>query len=609
MDELLSLKTIDLHKSVFNDFSCPRHLHRASQGLHDFLLMEKASDEFAPNYLLHRLNRIRRIPHADTHPFQTVSAEKFAPPQLPNQIIDDVDGNSEFRVAPSLQTSLHWGTAVRAAPLVPKILGTVMDKSNGAVSSRKTSDLVLQQAVERPASRVSSLYATLPEVAAMNAQEILGRIANNNSQASTITKIASASARERVTATKVLDNSRHQSDLHSKVDTAAQQPQVVDDFSMNGVMAAWVSHRKAFDNGSMSWNLQMSLYSQELVEDFTTENFKQKRTGAVADLRARAVQRKVKGISVSSSAVMSDEEQMALKEQIETMKRNKKLMDLRLGRVIAEAADQPDSTAVLAVAPGRTGTKTNAELEFEAVQTRAIQAAREKKRELTLASSSRLRALGHVHEENIESEMSMAQNELRLEAFRSYKLNIPSRDAYCEQIQEALKKTFYFAAGTTQEQHFVLFALQNCGVQEPYILDIVGCSLSEKAGSSLGLMMGTPMNQLTALHARDFMISLSSWRFVCDGLRLSRTLSVFDISFARGAPQSSEGMELFGSAMKKNVSLIELIAHGLPLGLSNHATSIGEAIGTHVRLRKVDFSDCSISDYSMNVSLSTSLSL
>jgi hypothetical protein len=68
-------------------------------------------------------------------------------------------------------------------------------------------------------------------------------------------------------------------------------------------------------------------------------------------------------------------------------------------------------------------------------------------------------------------------------------------------------------------------------------------------------------------------------------------------------------MELFSSAMKKNVSLIELIAHGLPLGVANHATSIGEAIGTHVRLRKVDFSDCSISDYSMNVSLSTSLSL
>jgi hypothetical protein len=570
--------------------------------------MEKASDEFAPNYLLHRLNRIRRIPRAETHPFQTVSAEKFAPPQLPNQTIDDADGNSEFRVAPSLQTSLHWGTAVRAAPLVPKFFGTVMDKSNRAVSSRKTSDLVLQQAVERSASRVSSLYATLPEVAAMNSQEILGQIADKNSQASTITKIASASAREKVTETKVLDNSRHQLDLHSKVDTAAQQPQVVDDFSMNGVMAAWVSHRKAFDN-DMSWDLQMSLYSQELVEDFTTDNFKQKRTGAVADLRARAVQRKVKGISTSSRAVMSDDEQMALKEQVETMKRNKKLMDLRLGRVIEEVADQPDPTAAPAVALGRTGTKTNAELEFEAVQTRAIQAAREKKREVTLASSSRLRALGHVYEENIESEMSIAQNELRLEAFRSYKLNIPSRDSYCEQIQEALKKTFYFAAGTTQEQHFVLFALQNCGVQEPYILDIVGCSLSERAGSSLGMMMGTPMNQLTALHARDFMIPLSSWRFLCDGLRLSRTLSVFDISFARGAPQSSEGMELFSSAMKKNVSLIELIAHGLPLGVPNHATSIGDAIGTHVRLRKVDFSDCSISDYSMNVSLSTSLSL
>jgi hypothetical protein len=343
----------------------------------------------------------------------------------------------------------------------------------------------------------------------------------------------------------------------------------------------------------------MPLYSQEIIEDFTTEKFKQKRPGVVADLRARAVQRKVKG-SKSGNAVLSEEEQMELKERIEIMKRNKKAMDLRFGRLIVED-DADKASTILSAALGKTATKTNAELEFEAIQARAIQVDRENRRELVLASSSRLRPVGHVYKETNDLEFSMSDMELRLEALRSYNLNMSSRDAYNEQIQEALKRTFYFSAGNTQEKDFFVYALQNCGIKEPYILDVNGCSVSEMAGSGLGLMMSTPMNQLTALYARDLLIPSSSWRYMCDGIRLSRTLALLDISFARGALQSSEGMKYFSSSMRKNVSLIELIAQGLQLGISEYANSLADAIGTHVRLRKLDLSECSMSDYSMNV--------
>ena len=68
-----------------------------------------------------------------------------------------------------------------------------------------------------------------------------------------------------------------------------------------------------------------------------------------------------------------------------------------------------------------------------------------------------------------------------------------------------------------------------------------------------------------------------------------------------GAPQSSDGINYFGTAIKKNVSLIEIIAPGLPLGIQENAVTLAEAIGTHVRLRKIDLSDCSMNDTSMNV--------
>jgi hypothetical protein len=299
---------------------------------------------------------------------------------------------------------------------------------------------------------------------------------------------------------------------------------------------------------------------------------------------------------------MSDEELMARKEQVEIMKRSKKAIDLKLGRSIAEEElVNAASTNVISSAPGKTGPKTNVELEFEALQLKAVQSAREKFIEAALASSSRLRAVGHVYECPEVSECNATQIDLRLEAFGSYKLSIPSGDAHCNQIYDALKRTFYFSAGINQEQDFFVYALQNCSSKEPYILDLSGCSLSDTAGSGLGLMMGTPSNQLIALNARDLLISSSSWRFICDGLRMSRTLAVLDLSFTRGAPQSSEGMECFCIAMKKNVSLIELIAHGLPLSIPDHTNSLAEAIATHVRLRKLDLSDCSITDFCMNV--------
>jgi len=60
-------------------------------------------------------------------------------------------------------------------------------------------------------------------------------------------------------------------------------------------------------------------------------------------------------------------------------------------------------------------------------------------------------------------------------------------------------------------------------------------------------------------------------------------------------------MDHFCLAFRKNVSLIEIIAQGLPLGVQENAISLAEAIGTHVRLRKIDFSDCSLTDNTMNV--------
>jgi hypothetical protein len=568
--------------------------------------MEATSDEFVPPYLLHRLNRIRNIPNAAAHPFQNVSAEKFATPELPNQIIEDAEENREFRTAASLQPSLHWGTAVRAAPVIPSQLGLGSGKSSAVVHARKKSDSDLQRARERPASEGSSLYTTLPAVVAVDAHEGVAQRINQNVEALAITRTTSAVVVQENTTTKHSSlKPRNQSDLEPKANATNQQAQFADDFDGTGVMAAWISHRKAFDTGSISWDLQMPLYSQELVEHFTTDKFKQKRPGVVADIRARAVQQKVKSIGKSTQAnKKSDEEELELRERLEIMKRNKKAMDLRLGRLIVEEDDKADST-VFTAPPRKTGTKTNAELEYEALQSRTIQAAREHRRELALASSSRLRPHGHVYQETKSLESSKAELELRLEALRYYNLKIVSRDAYCEQLQEALKSTYYFAAGNTQEKDFFVYALQNCGIKESYILDANGCSLSQVAGSGFGLMMGTPMNQLTALHARDILIPSSSWRFMCDGLRLSRTLALLDISFARGAPQSSEGMKNFSLAIKKNVSLIELIAQGLPLGIPENANVLADAIGTHIRLRKLDFSECSITDYSMNVRLAS----
>ena len=561
--------------------------------------METAFNEVAPSHLLHRLNRIRKLSHAAAHPFQHVSADKFAPPELPNQIVEDAEESQESRLAASLQPSLHWGAAVRAAPLIPPPIGPRSAESSAALYSRKKSESISQHASERPALKVSSLYTTLPAVGSLNSQQVLAKHVDQNPEAFTIKKSTSSISHEIATAQASL-NSMNRSDVSSKAVRAPQSTQAAVDFDVTGVMAAWVAHRKVFDTGSVSWDLQMPLYSQEIIENFTTEKFKQKRPGVVADLRARAVQRKVKGASKSAQAAMSEEEQMEHKERIIIMKRNKKAMDLRLGRSIVE--DDADKTStILSAAPGKTATKTNIELEFEAIQSRAIQVARENRRELVLASSSRLRPLGHVYEETNDSEFSMSDLELRLEALRSYNLNISSHDAYYEQIQEALKRTFYFASGNTQEKDFFVYALQNCGIKEPYILDVNGCSLSEMAGSGLGLMMSTPMNQLTALYARDVLIPMSSWRYMCDGIRLSRTLALLDISFSRGALQSSEGMKYFCSSLKKNVSLIELIAQGLQLGIQEYAISLADAIGTHVRLRKIDISECSMSDYSMNV--------
>lgn len=554
--------------------------------------MDKASDEFAPSYLLHRMNRVKQLPHAAAHPFQSVFAEKMAPPMLPNQTIDDAEENQESRSAVRLRPSLHWGAAVRAAPLLPPHLGRVLGRSRPALSSKKA--LASQSSIQeggqtRPqTARVASLYATLPAVGAVNDQEGSGRYAASTH----------ANVLENASASEVALNTARENDFQAQADNAPEALRIADDFDSNGVMAAWISHRKAFDTGSISWDLRLPLYSQELIDTFT-DKFQQKRPGVVADLRARAAQRQAKG--AKKEAALSEEEVMAQKEKLEVMRRNKKAMDLRLGRLIAEEADKAGSTAILSVAIGKTGTKTNAELEFEAIQLRAIQAARETRLENALASSSRLRAVGHVYENYGSEEGGTAQVELRLEAFRSYKLNIPHGDVHCEQIQGALKNTFYFSASSSQEQDFFVYALRNCSVKEPYILDMCGCSLSETAGSGIGLMMSTPMNQLTALHARDVLISFSSWRFMCDGIRISRTLAVLDISFARGAPQSSEGMTCFSCALKKNVSLIELIAHGLPLSVPEHAISLTEAIATHVRIRKLDLSDCAISDFCMNV--------
>jgi hypothetical protein len=556
--------------------------------------MDEASDEFAPSYLLHRMNRVKQSPHAAAHPFQSVYAEKMAPPMLPNQTIDDAEENQELRSAASLRPSLHWGAAVRAAPLLPPHLGRVLGRSRPVLSSKKTlaSESSIQEGAQTrpPTARAASLYATLPAVGALNDQEGLGRYAASTH----------ANVLDNASASQVSLSTARANDFRAQADNAPEALQIADDFDSNGAMAAWISHRKAFDTGSISWDLRLPLYSQELIDSFVTDKFKQKRPGVVADLRARAAQRQAKG--AKKEAALSEEEVMAQKEKLEVMRRNKKAMDLRLGRLIAtEEADKAGSTAILSVAPGKTGTKTNAELEFEAIQLRAIQAARETRLENALASSSRLRAVGHVYENNESEEGGMAQVELRLEAFRSYKLNVPHCDAHCEQIQGALKSTFYFSAFSSQEHDFFVYALRNCSVKEPYILDMSGCSLSETAGSGIGLMMSTPMNQLTALHARDVMISFSSWRFMCDGIRISRTLAVLDISFARGAPQSSEGMTYFSSALKKNVSLIELIAQGLPLSVPEHAISLTEAIATHVRIRKLDLSDCAISDFCMNV--------
>lgn len=554
-------------------------------------LMEEASDEFAPSYLLHRMNRVKKLPHA-VHPFQSVNAEKMAPPMLPNQTLDDAEENQELRSVASLRPSLHWGAAVRAAPLLPPHLGRVLGKPRPVLFSKKAlaSDSSIQEGAPTrpPTARAASLYATLPAVGVLNDQEGFDRCAASTR----------ANVLDNASASQFSLKTARQSDFQAQADNAPEELQITDDFDANGAMAAWISLRKAFDTGSISWDLRLPLYSQELIDSFVTDNVKQKRPGVVADLRARATQRQAKG--AKKEAALSDEEIMAQKEKLEVMRRNKKAMDLRLGRLIAtEEADKAGSTTMLSVAQGKTGTKTNAELEFEAIQLRAIQAARETRLEDALASSSRLRAVGHVYEQSEEG--SMAQVELRLEALRSYKLSILYCDAHCEQIQAALKNTFYFSASSSQEQDFFVYALRNCSVKEPYILDMSGCSLSEMAGSGIGLMMSTPMNQLTALHARDVLISFSSWRFMCDGIRISRTLAVLDISFARGAPQSSEGMTYFSSALKKNVSLIELIAQGLPLSVPEHAISLTEAIATHVRIRKLDLSDCAISDFSMNV--------
>jgi hypothetical protein len=555
--------------------------------------MEDVPDEFAPSYLLHRMTRVQRLPHAAAHPFQSVSAERFAPPVLPNQAVDDAEENQGLRSIASLQPALNWGAAVRAAPLLPPHLGRVSGKSRPIVNSKKAlvSESSMSEGLQARPPRMTSLYATLPAVDDLSDPEVIGRRAAS----------AHASVPDNCAAPQAsVKNITPGNEFQASEKIAPEACQIADDFE-NGTMAAWVSLRKAFDAGSIAWDLHLPLYSQELIDDFTTDNFKQKRPGVVADLRARAVQRKANVAIKSAQAAMSDEELMAQKEKLELSRRNKLAMDLRLGRLIAEdEGNKAGSTKVLSAAPGKTGTKTNLELEIEAFELRAVQIAREKRLEAALASSSRLRAIGHVND-NIGSDCSMTQVELRLEAFRSYKLSIPSFDAHCDLIQKALKRTFYFSACSNQEQDFFVYALQNCSVKEPYSVDVSGCSLSETAGSGFGLMMSTPMNQLTALHARHLLVSSSSWRFMCDGIRMSRSLAVLDISFARGAPQSAEGMKYFSSALNKNVSLIELIAQGLPLNVPEHAASLAEAISTHVRIKKIDFSDCSISDFCMNV--------
>jgi hypothetical protein len=552
--------------------------------------MQDASDEFAPSYLLHRLNRVRKAPHAAAHPFQSVSSEYFAPPMLPNHTIQDTEEIQESRSAAKPQPSLHWGASLRASSILPPHLGRVLGKAGPFGSSK--SDLASDSSTPEGSQtrlRVTSLYATQPTVGATNDPEGFGRFATP----------ASKSGCDNAAVSQFSLKIQGQNDFPSQADKDSKARQVTDDCETNGAMAAWICHRKAFDNGFISWDLRLPLYSQELIDDFTGDKVNQKRPGVVADLRARAVQRKTNGPSKSAQIAMSDEELMAQKEKLEVMRRNKKAMDMRLGRLIAEEEADTGSTKVLTAALGKTATKTNAELEFEALELRAIQTAREKRREAALNSSSRLRAVGH--DNNWSEECGTAQIQLRLEAFRSYKLHVPSRDAHCEQIQGALKRAFYFSACSSQDKDFFIYALQNSSAKEPYILDICGCSLSETAGSGLGLMMSTPMNQLTALHARDCLISSSSWRFMCDGIRMSRTLAVLDISFVRGAPQSSDGMNHLSSALKKNVSLIELIAQGLPLSVPEYTTSLAEAIATHVRIRKLDLSECSISDFCMNV--------
>ena len=492
-------------------------------GAGNFLLMDTPADaDLAPSYLLHRLNRIRKLPPA--HPFQTLSAEKFSAPELPNQISDDTKENGEVVLAESQMPSLHWGAAVRAIPLLPPHLGRVLDKSRSA-----TPELGTRQTGESRISRLRSLYATLPTATSLRAEEVLGALANKTAEATCSENAAAATAEKAVPA---------QVPRIARPETASAARAVTDKDADNsdatGVMAAWISQRKAFDTGSLSWDLQMPLYSQVLIEDLAAMGPKQKQPGVVADLRARAVQRRVKGVITSKKINVSEEEQMQQREQIELMKRKQKAQDIRLGRLIAEdeVADKVDDR-VTAATFGKTGTKTNLELEFEAVQARAIQAAREKRRELTLASSSRMRAVGHVYEDANDVKSSMAEVELRLEAFQTYKLNIPSRDAYQEHTQEALKKVFYFAAGNAKDQDFFIYGLQNSGTKEPYSVDASGCRLSEVAASGLGLMMSTPLNQLTVLNARDVLITSSGWRFMCDGLRLTRTLALLDISFAR----------------------------------------------------------------------------
>ncbi len=201
-----------------------------------FVLMDPPADDLAPSYLLHRLNRIRKLPPA--HPFQTVSAEKFAPPSLPNQINEDEDENQEVQLVPESQLpSLHWGAAVRATPLLPPHLGRVSRSAISSVVARKPGELVTRPTGEGQAPRLRSLYVTLPADTALSTEDVLGRFANKSAEAAAS---ESTTGPDKAVPAQVPLIARPQTASAAR----AAPGRGADDSDAAGVMAVWISHRK-----------------------------------------------------------------------------------------------------------------------------------------------------------------------------------------------------------------------------------------------------------------------------------------------------------------------------------------------------------------------------